>query len=616
MQKRRDTVRPTDIGKIVITPANEWIAVVICSVINIVLLVMLWNVSDYSPINYSLFGIAINNYIFSGLTVQGQVFVNTYLSVRTMKRGFITAVLLNAAGICMALIGMITGGNQNTLPGIVTYFGSTIIAIVIYYYKKGLFENFTVLTEQKEEITALYEELTASQVKLKQQNEQLIKYTNVMKNNEKKLERMAYYDVLTGLPNRKMIIKKLDQLIKSSAKLGSRFSLVYIDIDNFKEINDLMGHQIGDMILKAAAECWKSGMDSRDLLGRLGGDEFAVVIRRDLSREEILEYIKGLKGAVSDVFKFNAREFNINASYGIAMYPEDGESTEDLMKHADMALETVKKSGKNGIEFYHNEMQKSMLERVRLEDGLKSAILNDELYVVFQPQYYCGDHRIRGFEALARWESSSLGTVSPAQFITIAEQTGLIIDIGEWILRTVLKKFKKIQSSNIRDYILTINISVVQLLQPSFVKMVENVLKETGFDSRYLEFEITESVFISYPEKAIETLNQLKEMGIRIALDDFGTGYASLKYLQLLPIDTLKIDRTFVSRIGDQESGDHIVGSLISLAHNLGLLVVAEGVENMKQLNFLKEHNCDCVQGFLLSRPLEDDKFAELIATA
>ncbi len=616
MQASRNTVRPTDNGGIRISWPNEWMPIIICSAINVALLLLLRDMTNRSHIKIILFGISMDNYIFSGLAAQAQVLVNTYLSISTLKKGFTAAILLNVIGIFFAGLGMMMSNNQNALPGIVTYLGSIVISTVIFYYKKGLYENFKVLTEQKEEITALYEEITASQEKLRQKNEQLTKYNNVMKENEKKLEKMAYYDALTGLPNRKMIIKKLEMLIRHFGRKNKGFSLVYIDIDNFKEVNDLMGHQIGDMILQASGERWKSKLYKRDMLGRFGGDEFAVLIRRELSREDLLEYVKSMKDALEDVFKYNMKEFNVNASFGVAIYPNDGDNTEDLLKHADMALVSAKNSGKNGIDFYCSEMQKSMLERVRLEDGLKSAITNDELYVVFQPQYYCDNRRIRGFEALARWRSSSLGAVSPAQFIPIAEETGLIIDIGEWIFSTVLEKFRKIQSAGMPDYILTINISVVQIIQPSFIKMVKKALEETGFDSRYLEFEITESVFISYPEKVIDTLNQLKEMGIRIALDDFGTGYASLKYLQLLPIDTLKIDRTFVSRIGELESGDHIVGTIIELAHNLKILVVAEGVENTKQLNFLKAQKCDCMQGFLLSRPLEDDQFTQLIATA
>jgi EAL domain-containing protein (putative c-di-GMP-specific phosphodiesterase class I) len=231
---------------------------------------------------------------------------------------------------------------------------------------------------------------------------------------------------------------------------------------------------------------------------------------------------------------------------------------------------------------------------------------------VFQPQYSCDTQKIRGFEALARWQSPELGAVSPATFIPVAEETGLIIDIGEWIMRTVINKFKMVQEAN-KDYILTINISVVQIIQPSFVSMVKKILDETGFDGKYLEFEITESVFISYPEKVIDTLKQIKEMGISIALDDFGTGYASLKYLQMLPIDTLKIDRAFVSGIGEMESGNQIVGSIIALAHSLGILVVAEGVENVSQMNYLREQKCDCVQGFLLSTPLESEQVDRLI---
>lgn len=613
---RNTDLRPTGIDKDSISVSNEWIPIILCSAINIALLSLLLNAYTHKQLQLNLFGLSIDYYIFSGFAVQAQVLVNTYLSIKTMKKGFIAVVLLNVLGICFAGIGgVLIAGQVTALPGVVTYFSSTVISTVLYYFKKGLRDNIQRLTEQRDEITSLYREISASKEKLSQQNEQLKWYNKVMKENEKKLERLAYYDPLTGLPNRKMIIQKLDMLIHYSERTQAGFALVYIDIDNFKEINDIMGHHIGDMLLKEVTKRWKLRLNRSDVLGRMEGDEFAIIIRREMSSEDLLRYVESFRDAISDVFSYGMKELRIEASFGISVYPKDGRTTEDLLKHAGMAQAYVKASGKKGIEFFRHEMQKNMIERVQLEDGLKSAIMNRELYVVFQPQYSCETQQIRGFEALVRWRSKKLGMVSPATFIPIAEETGLIIDIGEWILRTVINKFIKAKAAS-RDYKLTINISVVQIIQPSFVSMVKKILDETGFDGGRLEFEITESVFISYPEKVINTLKQLKETGISIALDDFGTGYASLKYIQMLPIDTLKIDRTFVSGIGEMESGNQIVGSIIALAHSLGILVVAEGVENMDQMNYLKEQKCDCVQGFLLSMPLEGDQVDRLIATA
>ena len=613
---RNTDLRPTGIDTDSISVSNEWIPIILCSAVNIALLTLLLNTYTNKQLQLSLFGLTIDYYIFGGFAVQAQVLVNTYLSIKTMKKGFIAVVLLNVLGICFAGIGgVLIAGQVTALPGVVTYFSSTVISTVLYYFKKGLRDNIQRLTEQRDEITSLYREISASKEKLSQQNEQLKWYNKVMKENEKKLERLAYYDPLTGLPNRKMIIQKLDMLIHYSERTQAGFALVYIDIDNFKEINDLMGHHIGDMLLKEVTKRWKLRLNRSDVLGRMEGDEFAIIIRREMSSEDLLRYVESFRDAISDVFSYGMKELRIEASFGISVYPKDGRTTEDLLKHAGMAQAYVKASGKKGIEFFRHEMQKNMIERVQLEDGLKSAIMNRELYVVFQPQYSCETQQIRGFETLVRWRSKKLGMVSPATFIPIAEETGLIIDIGEWILRTVINKFIKAKAAS-RDYKLTINISVVQIIQPSFVSMVKKILDETGFDGGRLEFEITESVFISYPEKVINTLKQLKETGISIALDDFGTGYASLKYIQMLPIDTLKIDRTFVSGIGEMESGNQIVGSIIALAHSLGILVVAEGVENMDQMNYLKEQKCDCVQGFLLSMPLEGDQVDRLIATA
>jgi len=616
MQTGRNTARPAVIGITGRGFADEWIQILACSIINAALLLFLRHISIQSTFQITVFGMVISRYVFSGLITQTQILVTAYLCVSTMKKGYIAAVFLNIASIVIACITIIFSENQNIflLPGIVTYSGSIVISTIIYHYKKGLYENLILLTEQKEEITSLYEEITSSQEKLKQQNEQLIRYNKVVKENEKKLEQMAYYDVLTGLPNRKMINNKLNKLIRYCTKSKTSFSLVYTDLDNFKEINDLMGHQAGDAILKAVAERWKSCLNKKDVLGRLGGDEFAIVIRRELNRDEILEYVATFRDAMTDVFRHNMKEFNVRASFGVSIYPDDGNNTEDLLKHADMAMASVKHSGKNDIVFYCDEMQRNILERIQLEDGLKSAIANGEMSIAFQPQYCCKTQRIRGFEALARWHSASLGSANPSRFIPIAEETGLIIDIGEWILSNVLRKFRTANVSVMADYILTINISVIQILQPNFVDTVKRVLAETGFDSSRLELEITESVFISYPDKVIEALNQLKEMGIRIALDDFGTGYAALKYLQMLPIDTLKIDRTFVSRIGELESVNRIVGAIIALAHSLDIIVVAEGVESADQLNYLKKLGCDCMQGFLLGRPVEGDQFMQLAA--
>lgn len=612
-KSRNSDLQPAGMDKDSLGVSNEWFPIFLCSAINIALLAFVLKAYENRQFQLDVFGLAIDFYIFSGFAVQAQILVNTYLSIRTMKKGFIAVILLNALGICFSGIGgVLVAGEITALPGVVTYLSSIIISTVIYYFKKGQRDNIRRLTEQRDEITSLYREISASREKLSQQNEQLKWYNKVMKENEKKLERLAYYDALTGLPNRKMIIQKLDMLIHYSDRAEAGFALVYIDIDNFKEINDLMGHHVGDMLLKDVTKRWKSRLNRRDVLGRMEGDEFAIIVRREMDSEDLLHYVESFRDAISDVFSYGMKEFRIEASFGIAVYPDDGRTTEDLLKHAGMAQAYVKASGKKGIEFYRHEMQKNMIERVQLEDGLKSAIMNGELYVVFQPQYTCDTQKIRGFEALLRWRSNKLGMVSPARFIPIAEETGLIIDIGEWILRTVVSKFKKVQAAN-RDYILTINISVVQIIQPSFVSMVKRILDETGFDGRCLEFEITESVFISYPEKVINTLKQLKKMGISIALDDFGTGYASLKYLQMLPIDTLKIDRAFVSGIGEMESGNQIVGSIIALAHSLGILVVAEGVENVSQMNYLREQKCDCVQGFLLSTPLESEQVDRLI---
>lgn len=302
----------------------------------------------------------------------------------------------------------------------------------------------------------------------------------------------------------------------------------------------------------------------------------------------------------------------MSASFGICLYPQDGDSSTELLKKSDIAMYDVKNSGKNGIKFFCQSMQNEMQEKILLESGLKTAIANNELYIEYQPQYYSQSMQIRGFEALARWKSPELGQVTPSKFIPAAEDSGQIISIGEWILTKVLTKFRSIQLTGGNDYMVSVNISVVQILHHSFVDMVQRILDETGFDGRYLEFEVTESVFISNPGRVIEVLDRLKNMGIQIALDDFGTGYASLRNLQMLPIDTLKIDKIFIDRIGHQQHEDKPLGAIISLLHEFKVTVVAEGVENEIQLSYLTKKGCDILQGFLLCRPIGEEQLDKL----
>ena len=409
-----------------------------------------------------------------------------------------------------------------------------------------------------------------------------------------------------------MIIDRIDFLISLAESKKISFATVFIDLDNFKKINDSMGHHAGDLLLKAVTSKLKGLIHSKDMLGRLGGDEFAIIIQRELKEEEILEYVENLKDSLMDCFVIENTEFNTSASLGISMYPQDGKDSAELLKCADTAMYKAKEYGKNGVYFFRKEMKEDILKKIEFENRLLSAIKNEEIFLVFQPQYTSNSKELRGFEVLVRWKSPELGLVSPGQFIPVAEETGFIVQLGEFIFRKACEKFKYIQDKYNIMSVISVNISALQIMDPYFVQMVKNVLEETKFDVRYLELEITESVFISSVDYVINIINELKEMGISIALDDFGTGYSSLNYLQLLPIDTLKIDKSFIDSI-DNNTKKQIVGSIISLVHKMEISVVAEGIENEIQLEYLKKHECDFIQGFLWGKPLNEEEVSKLL---
>jgi diguanylate cyclase (GGDEF)-like protein len=470
-----------------------------------------------------------------------------------------------------------------------------------------------VVTDQKNDITALYEEITAAEEDMRHQNDQLINYMAEIKKNEEKLYHLAYFDILTGLPNRKMFGEQLELITEQSKQKNTVFYVVFIDVDSFKKINDTLGHHMGDMFIECAANTIKKSLKESDLAGRIGGDEFALIISRELSRDEVFREVEAIKNIFTMPFKIDNYEIRVTASFGISVFPDDGVNSTEILKSADMAMYKAKEVGKNNVQFFRKNMQDEMIQKTKIENRLINALEKEELFLVYQPQYYIDSGKIRGFEALVRWDSPELGKVSPMQFIPIAEETGIIDVLGKWVLKSACYMFKKLQEQYGLNALISVNISAVQIMSDGFIQDVKDILVDTGLKPEYLELEVTESVFIESLNHSVELLKELKKLGVRIALDDFGTGYSSLSYLRLLPIDTLKIDKSFLEDLAKDDSKVKIIGSIISLGHDLGFTVVAEGVEDNHQLQYLKNYSCDYVQGFLYSIPLEEAELRKLL---
>lgn len=585
----------------------QWVKIVVCIFLFMLMAVVQGRASSLNNMSGIINGIHIGGTAISGIVAQFQVMISVYLVVSVIKKGYVIAVILNMWEFAMVFRVLFWYGDTDAAPGIIIPMGTLIVISIIYLFGRRLNRKIAEVIIQKEELVALCEEITASEEELFQQNEKLKEYNLAMKENEEKLNNLAFFDVLTGLPNRKMLINQIDILIKLFEKKCGNFVVVFIDLDNFKNVNDSMGHHVGDLLLQNVASKLKAMLHSEDMLGRLGGDEFALIIQKQLKEEEILEYIERLRRMLVNCFYVEKTKFSISASFGISIYPQDGNDSAELLKCADMAMYKAKNYGKNCIRFFSKEMREEILKKIEFENGLLSSIKNKELFLEFQPQYSSGSKGIRGFEALVRWNSPKLGVVRPLKFIPIAEETRFIIPMGEWIIRTACEKFKYIKDRYDIDAVISVNISAVQIMEPSFIKMVKKVLDEIGLEGKHLEFEITESVFISARDYIVSVLSELRNMGISIALDDFGTGYSSLSYLQELPINILKIDKSFVDSINQRSTDKQIVGSIISLVHQMDISVVAEGVENEMQLEYLKNQACDCIQGFLWGKPLNEE---------
>jgi len=409
-----------------------------------------------------------------------------------------------------------------------------------------------------------------------------------------------------------MINEQLELLINYGEKNNS-FSLVFIDIDNFKRINDSMGHTSGDdLLIKVAKRC-QEYIDNKDLFGRLGGDELSILVRRHLDDEELFQYIQSICNLFEEPFIIDDIEVRITASFGIAVWPTDVLTAVELLKASDTAMYKAKETGKNNVQFYRKDMKTEILSKLEMENKMIKALKENQFFLEYQPLFDINTKKVRCFEALIRWELPEIGRISPMDFIPFAEENGFIHEIGEWVLRDVSKKIRDIKSYYKEDISIAVNISTIQLKSFNFIERLEQIIIEEDINPKDIELEITESVLIEDKYQAIEVINKLRNLGFKISMDDFGTGYSSLSYLLELPIDKLKIDKSFIDAISVGNKKNEIVGAIVEMVHSLDMEVVAEGVETEGQFRYLKKKNCDIVQGYLLGRPLNDDKMKELL---
>lgn len=436
-----------------------------------------------------------------------------------------------------------------------------------------------------------------------------------LKENEEKIRRMGFHDPLTDLPNRTLFFDRLKIAIENARRMETKVAVLFFDMDNFKRINDTLGHYTGDQLLIETANRIKACMREYDTVARLSGDEFSVLLYNIHDMDDLLPIVHRIQEKLSHPFLLSEAIIDLTTSIGIALFPNDGNSPEELLRHADTAMYKAKEHGRNTYRFFNYEMKDEMIKKIELEKLLKKAVKNKEFVLHFQPQFRANQRQLRGFECLIRWNSPELGFVSPLSFIGTAEETGIIIDIGEWVVQEACRMIKKIQTQYQIDLIFSVNISLVQLRQKGFDQMLLNNLEASKINPSCLELEITESMFIENWDVAIEVLNKVKDLGVRIALDDFGTGYSSLSYLKKIPISLLKIDKAFVDEIDSLNPQRDLTDPIISLVHKLGIETIAEGIETLEQLEYLTRVNCDNFQGFYLGRPVPEIEAEEIIRT-
>jgi diguanylate cyclase (GGDEF)-like protein/PAS domain S-box-containing protein len=428
---------------------------------------------------------------------------------------------------------------------------------------------------------------------------------------EERVQYLAYYDALTGLPNRTLLQDRLSKALASARRQKDKVALLFLDLDRFKDINDSLGHALGDFVLQEVAERLKGWAREQDTVARLGGDEFLIVLTRVREVADAAVAAERLMEKMAAEFVVQGHSLGITCSLGISIFPEHGTDGEALIKNADAAMYSAKENGRNHLRFFTADMNAQVVERLTLENSLRLALEKREFFLMYQPQMDMATGRITGLEALLRWQHPELGLVPPDKFIRIAENIGLIVPIGEWVLRTACSQVRKWQDEGLPAVSIAINVSAVQFRQEDFCELTRRVLHETGLAPQYLELELTEGLLLANADVTFSVLQELKAMGLTLAIDDFGTGYSNFNYLRQFRVSKLKIDRSFIRDVAVNPDAAAITTAIISMAKSLNLKVIAEGVEDEAQMSFLRAHQCDEIQGYYFSKPLAVDKVAD-----
>lgn len=458
---------------------------------------------------------------------------------------------------------------------------------------------------------AYYQSTVPSRFKLRELEyirSSMVQTFDRLDNEKNELYRQARTDNLSGLANRNHLNERINWLISEYSRTGQEFAVLFMDLDNFKTVNDMLGHEVGDKLLKNVSTIIQEVLRDYDIIARVGGDEFVIVLNCYASNYELTHVINRVLDRISDVHMIDTHPVKVSASIGVVCFPKDGDNISALMKNADIAMYEAKNSGKNRFKFFTESLHKQVIGEIQLEQDLQRGLNHDEFELYFQPKIAVSDGRIVGAEALVRWNDPNKGIVPPNDFIPAAEKTGLMVPLGDWVLKTAIEQQVKWKEQGLADLQISINLSPVQLIDTLFDRKLQTLIDQSGIDPTKLDIEMTESQFMENTAQNLNSLSAMREQGITISLDDFGTGYSSLAYLKKFPIDTLKIDKTFVDDYAT-ESGAIFIETIVKIAHTLNLNVVAEGIEQKEQLNYIAQTGCETYQGYYCSAPLPVTEF-------